>query len=181
MDLHRISWTLQTSLDSPVRLSALNYLATITLPDFDPGLVANCFNVLFGCVKTANRSAVINQGSEKLATMSALCCLHTLSHLRAAYPLSPFLNGIRQRYIKVFQSETRFDSLPFPHTLGVIHRVFYPTHAGRAHFLDEREQGALYTWSAEGVQRAQRENYTPSSDEHVVVASALARFAPLAP
>ena len=32
--------------------------------------------------------------------------------------------------------------------------------------------------SAEGIQRVQCGNYTPSSDEHVVVASALARFAP---
>ena len=98
LDLHYISWTLQTSLDGPVRLSALNYLATMTLPDFDPILVANCFNVLFGCVKTTNGSVAINQGSEKLATMSALCYLHTLSHLRARYPLPRFLSSIRQRY-----------------------------------------------------------------------------------
>ena len=54
LDLHSISWTLQTSLDGPVRLSALKLLATMTLPDFDPTLVTNCFNVLFGCVKTMN-------------------------------------------------------------------------------------------------------------------------------
>ena len=177
LDLHCISWTLRTSLDGPVRLSALNYLATTTIPGFDPALVVNCFNVLFGCVKTTNGSVVINQGSEELAAMSALCCLHTLSHLRASYPLSRFLDGIRQRYTRVFQSETNFDTLPFSHILGVVHRVFYPTHAGRTSYLGKIEQETLYTWSVGRVQRIRWENYVPSSDEHVVVASALARLA----
>ena len=177
LDLHCISWTLRTSLDGPVRLSALNYLATMTLPDFDPALVVNCFNVLFGCVKTANGGVVINQGSEELARMSALCCLHTLSHLKASYPLSRFLDGIRQRYTRVFQSETNFDTLPFSHILGVVHRVFYPTYAGRTSYLGKIEQETLYTWSAGGVQRVRWENYAPSGEEHVVVASALARLA----
>jgi hypothetical protein len=176
-DLRCISWTLQTSLEEPVLLSALDYLATTMLPDFDPTLVVNCFNVLFGCVKTTNGSVVINRGSEKLATMSALCCLHTLSHLEATYPLSRFLDGIRQRYTRVFRSETNFDNLPFSHTLGAIHRVFYPTYAGRTHYLMGLEQETLYTWSVGGVQRVRWENYTPSGDEHVIVACALARLA----
>ena len=177
LDLHCVSWTLQTSLDGPVRLSAMNYLATMTLPDFDPTLVAHCFNVLFGCVKIINGSVVINQGSEKLAAVSTLCCLHTLSHLKAAYPLSRSLEAIRQQYTRVFQSETNFDSLPFSHTLGAIHRVFYPTHPGRTHYLREEVQETLYTWSVGGVQQIRWENYTPPSDEHVVVARALARLA----
>ena len=123
LDLHCISWTLKTSLDGPVRFLALNYLATLTPPDFDPTLVTSCFNVLFGCVKITNGSAVINQGSEEFATMSALRCLHTLSHLKATYPLSRFLGDIRQRYTRVFRSETNFDNLPFSHTLGAIHSV----------------------------------------------------------
>jgi len=177
LDLHCISWTLQTPLDGPVRLSALDYLATMALPDFDSTLVASCFNILFGCVKTTNGSVLINQGSEKLATMSALCCLHTLSHLKATYPLPMVLGGIRQRYTRVFRPETKFDNLPFSHTLGVIHRVFYPTHAGRAYYLGNPVEETLYTWSVEGVQRVRWENYTPSSDEHVIVARALTRLA----
>ena len=177
LDLHCISWTLQTSLDGPVRLSALEYLATLTLPDFDPTLVASCFDVLFGCVKTTNGIAVMNQGSEKLATMSALCCLHTLSHLEATYPLSRFLDSIRQQYTRVFRSETNFDNLPFSHTLGVIHRVFYPTRPGCTDYLAKIEQETLYTWSVGGVQRVRWEDYTPSSDEHVIVARALTRLA----
>jgi len=176
LDLHCISWTLQTSLDGPVRLSALDYLVTMTLPDFDPAVVASCFDVLFGCVKTINGSVVINQGSEKLAAMSALCCLHTLSYLKVTYPLPRSLDGIRQRYAGVFRPEINFDSLPFSSTLGAIHRVFYPTHTEYADYLITRRQETLYTWSARGVRRVQWENYTPSSDEHVIVACALARL-----
>jgi len=58
LDLHCISWTLQTSLDGPVRLSVLDYLVTMTLPDFDPAVVASCFDILFGCVKTINGSVI---------------------------------------------------------------------------------------------------------------------------
>ena len=109
--------------------------------------------------------------------MSALCCLHTFSYLKATYPLPMVLGSIRQRYTKVFRSETNFDNLPFSHTLGVIHRVFYPTQAGRAYYLGQTEQETLYTWSVGGVQQVRWENYMPSSDEHVIVACALTRLA----
>ena len=109
--------------------------------------------------------------------MSALCCLHTLSHLGGTYLLSRFLHGIRKRYARVFRSETNFDNLPFSHTLGVIHRVFYPTHPGRTHYLGRMGQKTLYTWSVGGVQRVLWENYAPPSNEHVIVACALTRLA----
>ena len=177
LDLHCISWILQKSLDGSVRLLALNYLATLTQPDFDPTLVANCFNVLFGCVKITNGSVVINQGSEELAMMSALCFLHTLSHLKIEYPPSRSLNGIREQYTKVFRPETNFDSLPFSHTLGAIHRVFYPIRPGQIDYMGIPIQKTLYTWSVTEVQRVRWESYTPSSDEHVIVACALTRLA----
>ena len=177
LELHCISWTLQTSLDGPVCLSALDYLATTALSDFDPTIVVTCFNVLFGCVKITNDSAVINQGSEKLAAMSALCCLHTLSHLKATYPLPRSLDSIRQRYTRVFQPKTNFNNLPFSHTLGAIHRVFYPTHTRCVDYLGNRPQETLYTWSAGVAQQVQWENYTPSSAEHIIVACALTRLA----
>ena len=186
LDLHSITWVLQTSLDGPIRLSALDYLATLTLPDVDPTLAAGCFDVLVGCFKTTNGSAVITQGSEKLAAASALCCLSALSHLALAQvtshatnmdPTPRDLEGIRQRYSKTFQPETNFDGFPFSHTLSVIHRVFYPTLIGRMEFPDDACQMTLYTWSAERVQRVRWEDYTPSSDEHIVVAHALAKLA----
>jgi hypothetical protein len=47
---------LQTSLDEAVRLSTLKCLATVaTLADFNPTLVADCFNAFTGCIKIDNR------------------------------------------------------------------------------------------------------------------------------
>ena len=75
LDLHCILWTLQTSLDGPVRLSTLNYLATATLVEFDPILVVDCFNILLGCFKVIDGKAVTAQGMEELAVVSSTCCL----------------------------------------------------------------------------------------------------------
>ena len=193
LDLRCITWALRTSLDGPVRLSALKYLATITSPVADPALAIGCFDVLVSCIKTSNGSAVITQGSEQLAAVSALCCLHTfspltLSHLKLSRPtlLHDFtdidptprvLEGIRQRYVTALHSRTDFDSLPFSHILGIIHRVFYPTIMGHMDFPTNTHKMTLYTWSAERVQRVRWEDYTPSSGEQVVVAHALTRLA----
>ena len=54
MDLHCISWTLRTSLDRSVRLAALNYLTTMTLADFDPTVVVDCFDILISCIKVTS-------------------------------------------------------------------------------------------------------------------------------
>ena len=108
--------------------------------------------------------------------MSALCCLHTLSHLKAAHPLPVSLDGIHHRYTGVFQPEINFYSLLFSPILGVIHRVFYPPYTGRVEFLGYPLE-TLYMWSSGGVWRVRWENYTSSSDEHVIVASALTRLA----
>jgi hypothetical protein len=177
LDPHSISWTLRTSLDRPVRLSALNYLTITTLPGFDPTLVASCFDVFFGCIEVTGGNVVINQGSEELATISAMCCLHTLSYLRVTYPLPGSLDGIRGRYTRVFQPRVNFNSLPFSQILGVINRVFYPTRPGRMRYLGTPEQETLYTWSTGTPQQVRWENYTPSNGELVIVACALTRLA----
>ena len=186
LDLHSITWALQTSLDGPVRLSALNYLATITFPDIDPALVVGCFDVLVGCVKTTNGSVVITQGSEQLVTVSVLCCLRALSHLAFSRvtshttdmdPTPRDLEVIRQRYSRVLHSGANFDGLQFSHILGIIHRVFYPTLMGRVEFPSDARRITLHTWSAERIQRIRWEDYTPSNEEHIVVAQALARLA----
>ena len=56
LDLHCISWTLRTSLNGPIRLSALNYLATTILAHFDSTLVADCFDILIGCISHRRES-----------------------------------------------------------------------------------------------------------------------------
>ena len=159
LDLRCISWTLQTSLDGPVRLSTLNYLATTTLADFDPTLVADCLNILASCVKVINEKAVITQGTERLAPATALCCLRTLSHLTVTDPMLMTLDSVRQQYDRAFPPGTDFNALPFSHILGPIHGILHPNNQF-PHWL-------FPLW----------EDYKPSSNEHTVVAHALAKVA----
>ena len=162
LDLHCISWTLRTSLDGPIRLSALKYLKTVVSADFDPTLVVGCFDVLFGCVKTIDNKATITQaqGSEQLVTASALYSLQMLPHLIDKNPR--VYEDIRQRYTRAFPPRTRFDHRVVPYTLAVIHAVFYS--GPSSYLLDRMRVGKRMEW----------EDYKPSSDEHVVVAHTLA-------
>ena len=159
LDLRCISWTLQTSLHEQDRLSTLNYLARTPLVDPDPTLVADCFDILIGCIRVINGKAVITQGMEQLAAVAVLCCLHTLSHLMVADPNPRTLGKVRQQYVGAFSGETDFDDLPLSHTLGAIHRVFHP---GIRSSLRQPPQ-----W----------ENRSLSSDEHITVACALTKIA----
>ena len=206
LDLHHISWTLRTSLDVPARISALYYLTTIIPARFDLTLVIDCFDALTGCVKVANGKVIAIQGLEQLATVSALCCLHTLSHLTVTDTIAS-LEGVRQRYTRAFPSEVNFDGLPFSHTLGAMHSVFYQTSKFRVGFPTSMAQITLITWRAQlpwqdywwedgkpsnderstaadaltgqarKAWRVQWKDYDPSSGEYVIVASALAKLA----
>jgi len=156
-DLRCISWTLNTSLDKDVHLSTLKSLATMaTLADFDPILVADCFNILIGCVGIVNGTVVVIQGSSQLAAISAVCLLHTFSHLSVMDPIAGVLRGVRQHYNMVFPPNTNFQGFPFYHTLGAIHCVFYPDWN--------------HPWLDWG-------DYKPSSHEHIIFAHALAKLA----
>ena len=161
LDTHCISWILRTSLDGPVRLSTLNHLARTTPTSPSPTLFVDCFDILTGCIKVVNDRAVVTQGTEQLAKMTILCCLHTLSFLATTDPMWRGLKSARQRYVRAFPFWTNFDGLPSSHILSLIHRTFY---TGR-HFTCR--------------QTPQWENYKPSSGEHVIVAHALAKVARL--
>ena len=206
LDLYRISWMLQTSLDVPARLSALNYLATMTQTPFDTTLVIDCFDTLIGCVKVTNGKVTIIRGLEQLATVSALCCLHTLSHL-AVMDTIVSVEDVRQRYTRAFPSGANFDGLPFSHTLGVVHTVFYQTCKFREGLPTSVDQMTRITWRAQlawqdywwedgkpsnaertlaadsrrrqprQAWRVQWKEYEPTSDEHIVVARALSKLA----
>lgn len=163
LDLHCISWTLQTSLDGPVRLSALKHLTTTTLAEFDPILVVDCFNILLGCVKVIDGKAVTAQRMEQLAKASSMCCLQMLSHLMAIDPTSRVLEDVRRRYSEAVPPSTYLDSLPFSNTLHAVHRVSHPN------IPPQR-------WT-ETQRQVRWEGYKPSSDEHIIVAHALAKVA----
>ena len=172
LDMHCISWTLRTSLDGPVRLSVLNYLATKTLTDLDPTLVVDCFNIFLGCVKVADSHVTITQGLEQLARGAALCFLQTLSHLAAINPTSRVLEDVSHRYTTAFPLWANFDDLPFSHTLTTIHRVFYQA---RREQITREFRGILFkevTWW-----RVRWEDYKLFNNEHTTLARALTKLA----
>ena len=156
LDLCCISWVLQTSLDGPVLLSALNYLTMTALVNIDSTLVVDCFNILFSCIRVIDDKAVITQGMEQLAPAAALSCLHTLSHLTVTDPTLSDLGTICQQYVQAFPLRTDFSTLQFSHTLKPIHGILHQNN-----------------WSTSG--------WTPqwklSSSEHAIVAHALAKIA----
>ena len=159
LDLHCILWTLQTSLDGPVRLSALKYLASTTLANLNPALVVECFNILSGCVKVIDGEAVIAQGMEQLAAVSSMCCLQTLAHLVATDPRSRVLEDTYRRYRRAFPFAIYLNNLPFSHILSVIHNISY-------------NNICTWPWWIPG-QGVRWEDYEPPSAEHVIVARAL--------
>ena len=161
LDLRCISWTLQTSLDGPVRLPTLKYLATIPLADSDPALVVDCFNILFGCVKTIHGGAAIAQGMGQLAEASSLCCLQTLSHLLATDPTSRVLMNTCMSYARAFQFAPDLDGLQFSYILRIIHRISH------RHLPPQWQTQPQVRW----------EGYGPPSSERASVARALADVA----
>ena len=79
LDSQCISWILRTSPYKGVHQVTLKYFTTIiTLEGLDPTLVADCFNVLIGCVKVVDSDIVITPELEHFAVVSAvgLLCSH---------------------------------------------------------------------------------------------------------
>ena len=116
--LRCISWTLQTSLDKTIHLEALKYLAATELIGLDPALVADCFDVFVGCLSFNDNEAVVVQGLEELARVSAGCFMRTFQCLRAMDPTSSVLADLRRRFHTVFLHRY-YAGLPF----------FYAMHA----------------------------------------------------
>ena len=145
-----ISWTLQTSLDKPVRLSALDHLMKVTeLTGLDPTLLADCLSILIGCVNSNNGKVVVMQGSEQLATTSASCLFLTFHHLLVTNPTSGIVADIRRRYERIFPINTNFDGLPPFHPVIGFHALV--------------NQG----WSPRNTRWA---DCRPSSQEHILFA-----------
>ena len=169
-DLRCILWTLQTSVDGPVRRSALEYLATITMDNFNPTqAVASWFDIFLNCIQLANGNVTIIQGYELLAERFSLFCLHILSHVVVAAPLPKVLEDVRQRFTGTFRSETNFGDLPISHTLGIIQSVFCSNR--RNTFL----MRPLASWAVGW--RVQWNDYQPSGSEYAIVTPALVKFA----
>ena len=174
LDLRCISWTLETSLNARVRISALNFLAVTTLTRFDPTLFVKCFDVFVGCINVSNGKVTVIHELDHVATLAALCCLHTLSPLAK---VDTTVEEIRRRYVEVFPPETDFGGLPFTHTLGAVHSIFYQTEKLHVVFPTCLDQITLITWRSKNARRVQWKNYKPPVDQHIATAHALAKLA----
>ena len=124
LELRCIVWMFQTSLDKAVRLSTSKHLATMmTLADFDPTLVMDCFNTFLSCIKVDIKShkMVVVQGLEQLAAMSAQCVLNTISHLLVMDPASSVLEDVRHHYVQILSPQADFRGHQFHHTMSAVH------------------------------------------------------------
>ena len=147
LDLRCVSWTLQTSLETPVHVSTLKYLITISeYTSFPSSLITDCFDIFVGCIRIGNGKVVIMQGLEQLAKVSARCLFQILRHLSATRPASSLLADLRQRYDRIFPFNTDFRGLPFYHTMTNLHAL-----ANQEHL----------------PQRVEWTNYRPSNQELV--------------
>jgi hypothetical protein len=157
LDSQCISWILQTSLETSIRLSTLKFLVTTpTLADFTPALVSDCFDILIDCLKVNKRNPVIVQGMEQLEEVSAMCFFLAYSHLSIMDPTPRTLVGIHQRYRRIFPPDLDFSGLSSPHTLGTIHEAIY----------SDREVKAPIEWRS----------HKPTNHEHITVARALSKL-----
>ena len=123
--------------------------------------------------------AKIIQGFEWLAERSSLFCLHMLSHLVVADQILEVLDNVRQRYTRIFPSETDFDGLPVSHISGVIHSVLYSSRTKHVWNTIPTE-GPMNPFVLSVVRwRVQWDVYQLSANEHTIVARALIKFAQL--
>jgi hypothetical protein len=157
LDSQCISWILQTSLETGVRLSTLEFLATTpTLANFTPTLLSDCFNILTDCIKVNNGNPVIVQGMEQLAEASATCFFLTYSHLLIMDPTPSILVDVRQRYRRIFPPNLTFCGLPFRHIFIPIREAIY----------QDRGPGIRIKWW----------DYPPTNHKHITFAHALSKL-----
>lgn len=147
LDLQCITWMVQTSLDKAIHLLAMKLLTTMAIPaNFNPTLISACFDILAGCVSIIGGKAVITQGSEELAEVSALYCLRTLSHFATRDPKLSTLKDVHQRYTSTFPVKTNFEGLPPDHSICTIHNIFHssqPTIQWEDYKLPGNDQATL--------------------------------------
>ena len=146
LDFRCISWTLQTSLDKPIHLTALKRLGTMTeLTGLDPTLVTDCFNVFAACIGLSNNKAVVIQGLDQLAMVSVGCFFTTFHHLWITDPTSSVLAELLRRYDRAFPFRTDFNGLPFYHTIMIIHAlVHHPRNLHHFQWDDYRPSSQEY-------------------------------------
>ena len=149
LDQRCVLWTLQTSLDKPVRLSALDYPSAMVLPRVDPTLVTDCLE---------NLGRIAGRGDE-FQEKYTLCCLSMVSHLAVGDRSLKVLEDLSERYARAASTNySVYYYRKFP-ILRVIDRVL--------HAVNPRVPRSHSPWW---------NDYKPTSNEHVIVARALTKI-----
>ena len=165
LDFRCLFWMLQTSSDKAIKVSTLNFLATIlSFAGFNSTIsstvVVHCFNIFSSCFVTRDDGvAFVTRGSEQLAGISAVCFLRAFSSLSVREPTSTVIRDVRHRYERAFPS--RIDSrhgLPRPIVISAIHHLF----------AEPRDRTEI-SWRI----------YHPTADELIPFSRALAQAAQL--
>ena len=179
MDLRCVLWTLQTSVGGPTRQSALEYLATITMDDFDPTQAVACwFGIFLNCIQVTNGSVAIIQGCELLAEKYSLFCLHVLSHVVVAGPMPKALEGVRREFAGAFPPGTNFGDPPISYPLAIIYSVFSSSYMAEGLDSIFLAEGPMHPVTLRKIRwQIQWNNYRPSSSEYTIVTPALVKFA----
>ena len=132
LDLRCIIWTLQISLDKPVRVSTLKHRVTLShspsSPTWIPPLSCIVLISFFGCIRVSHNRVAIIPGFEQLTTVSARCFFQTFRHLSATRPTSSVLTDLRQCCDQAFTSPPKIQDLPSHHTMTAmadIHASFH--------------------------------------------------------
>ena len=122
LDLQCISWILQTSVNKPIQLLALNRLIQMSaFSHFHPSIVIDCFKIFADCISVGKCKAVVVQGSEQLAAVSASALLDTLQNITLIDPTSNILEDLHRRYNAVVSPLADFAGLPLDSTISAIH------------------------------------------------------------
>jgi len=126
LDFRCILWILQTSLDRGINELALKFLwSIVALPGFKTTIVADCFNILIGCVSVVDdKWVVVLRGSEQLAETAATCLLGVVSHSLIMDPKSNVLKDVHQRYDRTFPPGVNLSNLPFCRMISGVHNLF---------------------------------------------------------
>ena len=157
LDLRCVSWTLQTSLNGDIHLSALKYLMSVLeRADSDPTRVVDCFNIFTGGIRVNHGRVAIAPGLEQLATASAECMYRTLYRLTVIDPASNALEDMHRRYRDAFPDDTDFTGFQSRHTMTMIGALI------------RRDRGSHPIW---------RNDDRPSDQEHVPFARDIAELA----
>ena len=164
-----ISWTLQTSLDKPVRLSTLDHLMKVPeLTGLDPTLLDDCLSVFIGCVNKINGQVVVMKGSEQLATTSASCLFLTFHHLLVIDPTSDTIADIRRCYDGTFPVNTNFDGFsPFHPVIAMHALVNQGWNPRNIRWADHRPSSQDHTSSARRMVRVARLEYQRTQNREV--------------